>query len=67
MTAIKDSFGHTLCMGNPREGIIEIKYRQISVTLHINIGEQISVCREGILSVITRLSCAAFIVSTFSS
>jgi hypothetical protein len=64
MEPILDCIGRVACVGDPVTGIIEIKYKNFKTRAKIPLGENYTIEREGIITVITRYSPTAFKVES---
>ncbi len=64
MEVIRDCINRVVCMANARNGLIEIKYRNLTIRATVGIGDTYTVEREGIITRITRASKYHFSVSS---
>ena len=64
MQELRDCKGRIACMGNASTGFVECLYKGHKTRAHLNIGDNFIVEREGIETIITRVSDMAFAVDS---
>ena len=64
MQELRDCKGRIACMGNASTGFVECLYKGHKTRTHLNIGDNFIVEREGIETIITRVSDMAFAVDS---
>ena len=64
MQELRDCKGRIACMGNASTGFVECLYKGHKTRTHLNIGDNFIVEREGIETIITRVSDMAFTVDS---
>ena len=60
MSPIRDSQGKLVCMIDPCQGTIEVKYKRFQLTFNIQLGQTIQICREDITTSISRTEQGKF-------
>lgn len=67
MVKIRDSLGRLICMADTATGLIETKYRDLTVYFTLSIGSSYTVTRDGITTRITRIDTSHFLVSSIAA
>ena len=64
MQELRDCKGRIACMGNAATGLVECLYKGHKTRTHLGIGDDFTIEREGIETIITRVSNLAFNVDS---
>ena len=64
METIRDCHGHVICKVDSHNGTVELKYRHLTLELHIEQGDGFTVHRENTVTQIKRVAGAQFTVSS---
>lgn len=64
MQELRDCKGRIACMGNAATGLVECLYKGHRTRTRLDVGDKFTVEREGIETIITRVSDMAFAVDS---
>ena len=64
MQELRDCKGRIACMGNATTGLVECLYKGHRTRTRLDVGDNFTVEREGIETIITRVSDMAFAVDS---
>ena len=64
MQELRDGKGRIACMGNAATGLVECLYKGHRTRTRLDVGDNFTVEREGIETIITRVSDMAFAVDS---
>lgn len=64
MQELRDCKGRIACMGNAATGLVECLYKGHKTRTHLDVGADFTIEREGIETIITRVSDIAFVVDS---
>lgn len=60
MMEIRDCLGRIACKGNATTGLVEVAYKHCTTSIKLSVGGTIKIEREGVVTLVTRISTTAF-------
>ena len=67
MEEIRDCNGRIACKGNATTGLIEVLYKRCKTSTQIPVGGTLRIERDGVVTIVTRLSDSAFHVESHAN